>query len=75
MDLAENCEEDFEAAEYGCGENGIASNAHIEDACAFFLNGGVGRVFSQRNFFFLFLRWGGGVGGGRGGRRGARVGK
>lgn len=36
MDLAENCEEDFEAAEYGCGENGIASNAHIEDACAFF---------------------------------------
>ena len=51
MDLAENCEEDFEAAEYGCGENGIASNAYIEGACAFFQMAGLD-AFLARGIFF-----------------------
>lgn len=56
MDLAKNCEEDFEAAEYGCGENGVASDAHVKGACVFFGARG-GRAFSQSSCFF------GGVGG------------
>lgn len=39
MDLAKNCEEDFEAAEYGCGENGVASDAYVKGACVFLARG------------------------------------
>ena len=35
MDLAEDCEEDFEAAKYSCGENGVTSDADVEGACMF----------------------------------------
>lgn len=52
MDLAEDCEEDFEAAEYSCGENGVTSDEHVEGACGFWHGG---PRFLARLFFFLIL--------------------
>lgn len=60
MDLAEDCEEDFEAAEYSCRENAVTSDAHIEATCGVLANGGgTPRYFSLHFFsffsFFLFF--------------------
>lgn len=35
MDLTEDCEEDFEAAEDSCRENGVTSDADVEGVCRF----------------------------------------
>lgn len=42
MNLAEDCEQNFEAAEYGWAEKSVASDAHVEGACFF---GAIGRGF------------------------------
>ena len=66
MDLAEDCQEDFEAAENGCGENGITSDAHVDSTCGGFFGHGESRFFKVILFFFFFLGGGGGGGGGGG---------
>lgn len=55
MDLAEDCEEDFEAAEYSCRENAVTSDAHVEATCGVLGNGGgTPRYFSLHFHSFFF---------------------
>lgn len=64
MNLAKDCQEDFEAAEKSCGENGVTSDAHVDGTCRRFFGHGEPFFFQVILFFYCFFWRREGLGGG-----------